>query len=57
MAKYSEVLLKLGNPIKREKGWMYYITSEKKGDGLITKICRSPMVHKLKEMKSQGLIK
>lgn len=45
MAKYAETLVKMAQPIKREKGYMYYLSGEVKGDGIITKICRSPMKH------------
>lgn len=50
MAKYSETLLELDTPIKRSdhKGYLIYLYGNEKGDGLITRICRSPLKTKHK---------
>lgn len=49
MVKDAEVLVELDTPIKREKGYFYYLSGEVKGDGIITKISRSLMPYMRKK--------
>lgn len=51
MAKNAETLVQLDRPIKRSdhKGYMIYLYGDEKGDGLITRICRSKMTGRPKK--------
>lgn len=39
----AQLLVKLSQPIKRERGYMYYIAGNQKGDGMIVGIFKKPM--------------